>query len=189
MREILSWLSGIVFAVAYVPYILGILKKGKRPMRSSWFIWAVLDSIALWSMYVQHALNPSIVASTLGCWTVFILSLRHGKPGFGALDVGCLIASMLGIGLWIAFDSPLFGLALSLTIIVVGTLPTLASAWRDPADEDALSWSLYAAACVLAVIAVPRWVFADAAQPVVYLGISGPLALILLIFPNADGRA
>lgn len=180
MRAAIALLSGLIFAAAYVPYIFGMVKGGKQPMRSSWFIWALLDTITMASMIVQHAVSPMVVASTLGCWTVFALSFRYGKPGLDALDVFCLCAAALGVGLWAVFDSPALGLTLSLSVTFIGSFPTFASGWRTPQDEDRTAWRLYALSCALAIASIPRWDFADAAQPIVYFVIAGAMVVILL---------
>lgn len=179
MRDTLSLLSGLIFAAAYVPYIFGMVKGGKRPMKASWGIWALLDSITLASMWAQHAFNPMIAASALGCWTVFVLSFRYGKRGITLLDVFCLMAAAFGVALWAVFDRPALGLAASLSVTFIGSFPTFVSGLRTPQDEDRTAWRLYTLACLLAVASIPRWDFADAAQPFVYLAIAGTMAFVL----------
>jgi hypothetical protein len=162
-----------------VPYIFGMVKGGKRPMKASWCIWALLDTLTLASMLAQHAFNPMIAASTLGCWTVFALSFRYGKPGISPLDVVCLAAVAFGAALWVVFDDPALSLAASLSVTFIGSFPTFVSGLRTPQDEDRTAWRLYTLACIMAVASIPRWDFAEAAQPIVYLVIAGTMAFVL----------
>ncbi len=183
MEKTLALLSGILFLAAYVPYIRGVVMKTKRPMRSSWFIWAALDTITGASMFAQHAVNPQILASVLGCWAVCVLTLKYGKPGLDALDIACLLLSALGIGLWVMFDSPFLALLMSLSITFIGSLPTFVSAWIDPRDESRPAWLLYALSSAVAILAIPAWTFAAAAQPLTFFLISGIMSAILIARP------
>lgn len=179
MQKTLAALSGILFLAAYVPYIRGILNGTQHPMKSSWFIWALLDSITFFGMLAQQAVNPQIAASVLGCWTVFLLTLKYGKPGLNRLDIVCLAGAALGIGLWIAFDSPRLGLAMSLAVTFLGSLPTFVSAWKEPRDESRPAWILFGLSSVCATIAIPAHTFKDAGQPLVFLLISAVMVAIL----------
>ncbi len=187
MQKAFAALSGILFLVAYIPYIRGVLNGSKHPMKSSWFIWALLDSITFFGMLVQHAVNPQIAASVLGCWTVFLLTLKYGKPGLNRLDIACLAGAALGIGLWIAFDSPRLGLMMSLAVTFLGSLPTFASAWKDARDESRPAWILFGLSSISATAAIPARTFKDAGQPIVFLLIS--VVMVAILFAPHRQRA
>lgn len=180
MRNVLATLAALMYFSGFIPYVLGIVRKEKRPMRSTWFIWALLDSITFFSMLAQHAVNFQIMAAVLGCWTVFLLSLKYGKPGFDRLDAACLTGAALGIGCWIVSGDPKLGMTMSLAVTFIGSIPTFVSAWKDPRDENLTAWIIITASCVLTAVAVPSWSYVDAAQPIVFLAIGVIVTVVLL---------
>ncbi len=180
MRNVLAVVAGILYFSGFIPYVVGIVKGGKRPVRSTWFIWALLDSITFFSMLAQHAVNLQIAAAVVGCWTVFLLTLKFGKPGFDRLDAACLAGAVIGIGCWIASGDPRLGMTLSLAVTFIGSIPTFASAWKDPRDENLVAWIIITASCVLTAASVPSWTYVDAAQPIVFLTIGVVVTSILL---------
>jgi hypothetical protein len=180
MRNVLATLAAIMYFSGFIPYVVGIVRSGKRPVRSTWFVWALLDSITFFSMLAQHAFNFQIMAAVIGCWTVFLLSLKYGKPGFDRLDAACLAGAALGIGCWAALGDPKLGITMSLAVTFIGSIPTFVSAWKDPRDENLTAWIVITVSCVLTVAAVPSWSFVDATQPIVFLAIGAIVTAVLL---------
>ncbi len=180
MRNVLATLAAILYFSGFIPYAAGIVRKEKRPIRSTWFIWALLDTITFLSMLAQHAVNFQIMAAVIGCWTVFVLALKYGKPGFDRLDAACLAGAALGIGCWMASGDPKLGMTMSLAVTFIGSIPTFVSAWKDPRDENLTAWIIITVSCVLTVAAVPSWSYVDAAQPIVFLVIGVIVTVILL---------
>lgn len=54
---VFGWLSGILSALCYVPYIRGILKHEVKPERASWLIWSVLTVLGFLSNLAIGATN------------------------------------------------------------------------------------------------------------------------------------
>ncbi len=192
--QLLSALSGIVFVVAFIPYIRAILRpeedpKKTRPQKASWIIWATLDSITLAGMVAKDSVNGQIVGAIIGAWMVAALAMKYGKPGWTWLDKLCLGGAALAIILWQVFDSPVIGLATSLTATFIGLFPTFRNTWSKPEEEDKIAWTLYWISCVLAVAAAPSWTLADAAQPLTFFAIESIVMLLLFIKPRLETAA
>lgn len=182
--QFLSALSGIVFVMAFVPYIRAILRGETKPQKASWIIWATLDSITLAGMVAKNSVNGQIVGAIIGAWAVAALAMRFGKPGWTSLDKFCLGGAALAIVLWQVFDSPVIGLATSLTATFIGSIPTFKNVWSKPEEEDKTAWTLYWISCVLAVIAAPSWMLADAAQPLTFFAIESVVMSLIFIKPR-----
>lgn len=188
LKSILSVLAGVLFVVAYVPYIRTILRKETQPAKVSWIIWASLDGIAFAGMLIKHAVNGQIVGALCGSWTVAILALKHGKAGWSMLDKLCLGGAVLGIVLWLAFRSPEVGIVTSLSVMFLGSFPTFASAWNDPSKENRTAWTIFFSSCVVAMLAIPAATLADAAQPTTFLLTETIMVGILYLRPRRLGR-
>lgn len=184
MLRALSVLSGVVFVVAFIPYIRAILRGETKPSKATWIIWATLDTITLAGMIVNHVVSGQIVGAILGAWFVVALALRYGKPGWTLLDKLCLGGAALAIFLWWLFNSPTVGMATSLSVVFLGSIPTFVNAWNKPWEENKLAWCLYWISCVFAVIAAPSWSVDDAAQPITFFTIESIMMFLLFVRPR-----
>lgn len=184
MKAALSYLSGVIFCLAFVPYVRAIVRKETKPSKSTWIIWATLDTITLAGMYFKDSVNGQIVGAVIGSWVVVVLALKYGVSGWTKLDKLCLGSAVLGVVLWRVFSSPMLGILTSLSVVFLGSTPTFESAWKDPSREDKLAWVAFWISCVLAVIAIPQWTLADAAQPITFFAIETIMMYILFVRPK-----
>lgn len=193
--KILSVLSGVVFVTGFVPYALAIygkkitlkLKITSRekisPKKASWIVWLTIDIIALVGMVVKESLNGQIVGIVSGGLIVLVLTLINGEHGWTKLDKWCIALAGIGIISSLVFWEANIGIGAALLAGFIGSFPTFNSAWKKPSNEDKLGWTLFWTSCVLAVIAIPKWTFEDAAQPIVFFTIESIMMFILFIRP------
>lgn len=182
-KDIASIVAGLLILVAFVPYIRAILRVDTKPAKASWLIWATLDSITFAGMYAEDTVNGQIFGAVLGAWTVAFLAIKHGKSGWTKLDKFCLGGAVLGIVLWQVFSNPVLGIVISLSVVFLGSFPTFASAWHNPAQEDRTAWTIFWLSCVVAILAIPAWTLADAAQPITFTVVETTMMYILYIRP------
>jgi len=182
-QKILSVIAGILFLAATIPYVRAILRKETRPMKSTWIIWASLDTITLAGMIVKDSVNGQIIGAIIGAWLVAGLAIRYGKAGWSLLDKVCLGGAIVGIILWQTMDSN-FAIMASLGTMFVGSIPTFVSAWRNPKGEDRFTWTLCWISCVIAMFAIPKWTIEDAAQPIVFMVIESTMVFLLWVRPK-----
>lgn len=182
--RILSLLSGLLFIIAFVPYIRAILRKETKPAKASWIIWASLDYIVLAGMFAEHAVNGQILGATIGASVVTGLTLKYGGPGWTRLDKLCLGGAVLSISLWGVFHNPLFGVVTACVVEFLGSVPTYVAEWKNPGHENKLAWTLFWASCVPAVIAIPHWTVANVAQPFTFLVTESTMMFILFVRPR-----
>lgn len=184
MKETLSVLAGLLYIIGFIPYIRAILRKETKPAKASWIIWASLNIIICAGMWAEHTVNGQILGAVIGALVVMALALRYGNPGWTKLDKLCLGGAVLGIALWQIFESPVLGMVTSLIVTFIGSIPTFVSAWTDPSRENKLTWTLFWVSGVCAIIAIPYWTLADAAQPIVYFAIDTIITGIVYIRPR-----
>lgn len=183
MRNILSAIAGILFLIGFIPYIRAILKKETQPSKASWIVWTALDAVTLAGMLAKHSVNGQIIGAFAGSCLTVGLALKFGKPGWTWLDKSSLAGGVIGIILWKTFGDANFGIVVSMAVITLGSLPTFASAWKNPANEDRTAWTIFFASCVCAFLAIPAWTLADALQPITYIAIESVMLFILYARP------
>jgi hypothetical protein len=189
LRELLSALSGILMLAAYVPYIMAIFRGTTRPIKATWIILALLDTLTVAGMIAKDSLNGQMIGAILGSGIVALLSFRFGMPGWKRTDIVCFVLAIIGICLWWTFQDAIFGIVTGSLAFIIGTIPTFRSAWEDPQREDRTAWMLYFLSCIPAVAAVPEWTLAHATQPISFFITEGTMVYLLWIRPRRVTRA
>lgn len=184
MREVLSVVSGILFFGACLPYIVAIIRKKTEPKKATWLIWAIMDTVIFAGMYAKGVTNGQIIAAVLSGWIIAALALKYGIPGWSKTEKRCLGGTVLGIVLWAMFKNPLLGIVIICIVGLLGSVPTFQSALENPEKEDRLAWTIWWISCVVAVLAIPHWTLADAAQPLAFATIESIMMYLLWIRPR-----
>jgi hypothetical protein len=185
-RHILSGIAGVVVIAAYFPYIRAILAKQAIPAKASWLIWATIDSLLLYGMFVRHVVNGQILGTVVMIWIVVVLAFFYGEAGWSRLDKLCLTGAVTGLIL--VLINPTWSIVLLAIISFIGAVPTFHSAWRDPAREDRVTWAMYWISCVFTVIAIPVWSLSAGAQPVSFLIVQTTMVYLLFVRPHWNLR-
>ena len=108
-REHLALASALLTACCVVPYLLDIRRGVTRPHRTSWFVFAVLATVAAVSQAISGADAGAWLAagSAIGFSAVFAASIRHGVGGTSTLDRLTLVVAGVGTVAWLVSDRPL----------------------------------------------------------------------------------
>ena len=182
MQQTLSLVSGILFVLGFFPYILGILKKTAVPSKASWIIWAALDVITIYSMWLENCINGQIVGAVIGAMIVAILSLSYGKSGWTTLDKVCICGAIAGIA--IMMFNPQAALLVSLFTMILGALPTFSDAWCTPEKMGKAAWIVWLFSCWCAMCSIPHWTIEDAAQPITFLFNNSVMIYLVFVRPH-----
>ena len=175
-------LAGILAIAGYVPYIAAIVWGKARPTKSTWIVWTLVNCVIALGMYREGALSAQITVFAAGNLSILILSLFRGDPGWTTRDTLCCIGAAVGIGFMFAY--PLASIFIGLAVNAFATWPTLAKAWREPEKESALAWGTTFSSSIAATLAaMPEWSLASAAQPLVFLALSGSILFVVIFRP------
>jgi hypothetical protein len=155
----LGEISFVVACAGIVPYAWQIMRGKVRPERASWLVWTVILGLGLFG---YRRLGAGDAAWFLwGDFTitgiVFLLSLWRGVGGWTKLDKVCLAIAFLGVVLWQLSSSLLFILIGTIIADLMGVIPTLKKALRDPASENAATFVASAVAAAMGFVAVGVW--------------------------------
>ena len=183
MNLFLAALTTLFLLTAFIPYLRDMLRGKTKPERASWFIWAVLGSIALFSQYAEGA-HWSLILPTLDTFfgiVIFFLAIPYGMGGFTRRDTVSLLIACLGLLAWAITKQPLVALLIVIGIDMTGTYLTVAKAYEHPETETMFSWVMTALAGIPALIAVGNWTFSLAIYPLYIVIANGivPVAMYL----------
>ncbi len=179
--NVLSALAGVLVIAGLVPYAIAIVRGPAKPSKASWIIWGTLDTITFAGMYAKGTVNGQIIGCVIGVWIIIVLALRYGIPSWTRIEKIALAGAAIGIVLWYAFDDATFGIVTSQVVIFLGAIPTFLSAWEDPSRENRTAWTILWLSCVCAVLAIPAWTLADAAQPITFFTIESAMVAVLTL--------
>lgn len=184
-QKFCSIASGLVFVLAFLPYIVAILRRETVPTKSTWIVWASVDTVTALSMWNAHSLNGQMIGALTGAYVVTFLAIRYGESSWTRTDRICLVGAGIGLLCLLVWKNPTWGLIFSLSALTIGAIPTMKSAWKDPLKEDKKAWIIWVISCALAVIAIPQWTVADALQPMTFLLVDTVILMIICFSPNA----
>jgi len=183
MAEIFGRLAGIISLIAFVPYIVSILRGKTKPNRATWWIWTVVGCMLAASYYLSGAKETIWVPVSylVGPLATSLLSLKFGEGGWTRFDRWCLFGAGASLVLWLAFSSPLIALLINLFIDFLGALPTIRKVYFDQKSEDPIAWGLFFVGNTCNLFAIGSFDFAIVVYPIwMFLG-SGAVAMLLLI--------
>jgi len=181
LSELIGLIAGIVAAIAFLPYVLAILRGETVPNRVTWFVlsingWLALASYkevgadaTIWLAW-SHALLPALIC---------VLSFKYGEGGVSRFDIYCLITAILGILLWKLTKLPLLGLVFFLTADLAALMPTIYKSWYRPDTEDRFAWTITTLSAAINIFAIDSLEIGVVVHPVYMLLIDGIITYFL----------
>jgi hypothetical protein len=185
MQDFLKIIAGLLGVAGFVPYIATILQKENptRPSCTSWMIWATLNIIILVNMYQAGTASLQMLGITLGSVVTAVLALKYGESGWTYLDKAIFVGA--GVGLCCMFYSPTWSIAVSVLVgPILGAIPGIIEAWRDPSKELKVSWFIWATSSLISVLLVTSWTIDRAAQPCAFFANQSIMFAVLYLRRN-----
>lgn len=179
MSAYLNVLAAALMFIGGIPYAISMIKGPSQAVKATWLVYATLDGITFAAMWVANTWNGQVLGAFIMSAGTFLVTLRYGKPGWTKLDVACLSIGFIGLVLWYFFSDPNLAIATSLFVVIVGTIPTFKSAWDEPKNESGLGWILFFSSSIPAMMAIPKWDFGNAAQPIVFALVQGTMLILI----------
>ncbi|MFA6254146.1 MAG: hypothetical protein WC640_02755 [Candidatus Paceibacterota bacterium] len=168
ITQFFGYLSGIVIALSFVPYLISIFRGNAKPERASWFIWTILGVISFFSQLAKGA-DASlwlVGVQAIGDGLIFVLAIWYGMGGFARRDKWALAFAGVSLILWYLTNEPAVALFLAIVIDASGAILTMIKSYEQPATEPLLAWILTFLGGFFAIFAVGSWNWVLLAFPV-----------------------
>ena len=127
---------------------------------SAWWILSFVGILILWSSSALGAHDNFWIqlSYVVGPLIIAVLSLRFGDGNrLSALDIGCFLGACISGILWVTFNSPMIGLIGSITVDLIGLLPTIVKSYREPEVESPNAWLIETTASTLNLLVISSW--------------------------------
>lgn len=155
MKTVFIVISSILAIVNVLPYIRDVYKKKTKPRIVSWFNWSLLNAIASAASFSDHQYASAILTLLVSIETLVVVTLafHYGDRDIGPFDMICQIGAIVGLILWLAFNSPSIAIIATVTIDIIATTPTLRHSWQKPNEETGITFVLGSVAAIFALLA------------------------------------
>jgi len=181
MKDVLSVVAAIIMLLSTIPYIVDIVKGKTKPNIVTWFVWSVLIGIGAAALFAENQVPAALLllGDGIATFAVVLFGLKHGKAKLDAFDAGCFIGAIVGLILWLIFDSPMIAVVATIVIDLIGTMPTIRHSWFHPEEETVITFALGVIATTLTLISLPSYEFAAWIYPA-YLLLSNGLLVVTI---------
>ncbi|KVN35417.1 hypothetical protein WJ63_35795 [Burkholderia pyrrocinia] len=189
--SIFGLVGSAVSLLAAIPYGLAIFRRAVRPHLFTWLIWSVVTAIAAAGQWVAGA-GPSAwctAAIAATCFLTFVASIFRGERGWTVSDWVFLGAAFSAIPAWILTQDPTVSVCLVTLIELAGLGPTIRKTFRDPWSESLAYFALCVVKYALAVLALRTWSVAVAFYPIVNIGASVGVCMLMIVRRRLLSRA
>ncbi len=151
----LAILSGVLAVAAIVPYIKDIFYGTTRPNAVSWFLWTLLQGIAMAAQFSAGASWSVVllVVITVNTAVVTVLALTgYGYHAYGRTDIVCFVLALIAVAAWQATKDPIVAIGFAIFADLFASVPTLVKALIEPASESLLGWWIIMFASLASVL-------------------------------------
>jgi hypothetical protein len=158
-KIIFAGVSSIVGIACFSPYLRDIFRGTTKPHIYTWFIWATLQAIvaaAMWSSGAGVAIASSVIGAVL-CSFIFALSFSYGTKNITRFDTICLFGALITLAAYLLFHDPLFSVIAATLTDIIGTLPTVRKAYKEPQTETASTHILSGVSGAFALAAIANF--------------------------------
>ncbi len=154
MELTIGQIGGYVVLLAHLPYALAIIRKKSKPSLATWSMWSVMLTITLVMQVMAGKQDPwGMLAAAVGTVLITILLIVYGEKKWSRFDTRCMMLSLVAMLVWIIAGSALAQVASLLALIIAG-IPTIRNAWKNPKDENSLTWAMFALGFTLTLVGV-----------------------------------
>lgn len=139
ISSVFGYAAGFFAVLAYIPYVLAIIRKKMVPSRSGWGLWMVAALLLFLTYWKVGATATLWMSGTyfIGSLTVFILSFPYGKGEWTTEETIYAFACAISIVLWCVY-SAFVGLLATLAIDTMGAYPLLKKVKGEQSSESTL---------------------------------------------------
>lgn len=188
------WLALLGIAVATagnVPYVFETIAGKTKPRIVTWATWALLTGLASAAAFSDGQVAAGIFAfvGMIATGTTAIAGWHYGDKSFNSLDIACAAGVVVGLGLWLLFNSPAIGVWAAIIIDFVGLIPTYKHAWAAPQEETLNTYILIFVGSMItsASIAFTGQLSVTAVGYPLYTALSLGLVAVLILIRRKPG--
>jgi hypothetical protein len=154
--EHLQLLAGIVGFCAYIPLTVGILRNKVRQSFAAFFLWGLLDSIAMISAILVQGNFWLAASNVAGAFTIAALLLLKKQYEWSRTETLTCVMVAACLVIWYNAGHTVALVASSVAVVIAG-IPQMAHTRRSPRDTPVGVYGIWMVANVLSLVAGKHW--------------------------------
>ena len=146
--------------IAFLPYLLSIVRGRTRPHVFSWVIWGTTTFMVFLAQLEDKGGAGAWPIGVSGMITIVIALLAYAKRSdvsITQIDWIFFCAALASLPLWYFTADPLWAVVILTTIDVLGFGPTIRKAYWQPQSESIVFFSLFTARNLLVIMALENY--------------------------------
>jgi len=152
----LQLLAGIIGFCAYIPLTIGILRNTARQSFAAFFLWGLLDTIAMISAILVHGNFWLAASNVAGAFLIAVLLLVKEQYEWSRTETLTCVMVAACLVIWYSAGHTVALVASSVAVVIAG-IPQMAHTRRNPRDTPVSAYGIWTLANVLSLIAGKRW--------------------------------
>ena len=182
-KIVISILAIILAFLGYIPYVYNIIKKKTKPHCFTWFI-STISGFTLYALQVTGGAGVgswSLLAASIICLIIFLLSLGIGNKDITRSDIIFLVLALFALFLWFVVKQPVLSLVLLNAVEVLGFVPTIRKSWNSPYSETLFLYEVCILRHGLSIFALQKFNVLTVLTPVIWTVVNIIITSILII--------
>lgn len=183
MKDVFAIAGAAIVLFCTLPYIADVVKKKTKPNIITWIVWSALIGIGAAALYASNEFNAALLLTGdfIATFAVVIVGLKYGTAKLDRLDFICLIGAIVGLILWLVFNSPLIAIAATIIIDFIGTIPTIRHSYHHPEEETWITFALGVLATIFTLLSLVDYSVSAWVYPAYLLFSNGLLLVTVLL--------
>lgn len=157
-----QWIVAIVASIIafgnLIYYLIATHKGHTKPHLYTWLIWGIVTVVVAYTQFSSKGGAGSMITAIIAfnCFAIALLAYFKGEKEFTLSDKLCLGGCIISIAIWPIFQAPLLSLVMVTIIDTLGFYPTLRKSYKNPHQENIISFSMYGFTYFLSLFALEK---------------------------------
>lgn len=156
IHEILQLVAGIIAFSAYIPLTIGIVRNTARQSFAAFFLWGLLDSIAMVGAFLQEGNFWLAASNVAGTFTIAGLLLYKRQFEWSPTETITCFLVVVSLVIWYTAGNTGAIVSSSLAVVIAG-IPQMAHTKREPAQTPIGVYLIWFAANIVSLAAGKAW--------------------------------
>jgi len=183
MKDIFAYVGALIAIFCTLPYLVDIVRRKTKPNIVTWMTWSLLVGVGAAALFASNEFNAALllVGDFVATFAVVIVGLKYGTVKLDRFDFFCMLGVVVGLILWIVFNSPLIAIIATISIDFIGTVPTVRHSYFHPEEETWITFLLGVIASIFTILSFHEYTITAWVYPVYLLLSNGLLFIIILL--------
>lgn len=168
LKMLFSFVAAILTFIAFLPYLISIMKGQTRPHVFSWVIWGITTLIVFFAQQQSAAgwgAWPIGLSALITLLVAFAAFCKRADTHITRLDWGFFVAALAALPFWYWMNDPMWAVILLTCVDLLGFVPTIRKAYAFPLQESLTFFVLFVLRNTFVLLALEEYSIATALFP------------------------